>query len=357
MYSELTTKKYSIIVPAYNAEDYLSECIESIMTQITEEDEVIIVNDGSDDNTAAIADSYSKKYENIRVLHQENKGNAGAKNSGLKMALGKWIMFVDADDMLEPDCFSKINEAVDAMSEDDVLIFNFSYLFPDGRKEGETGFENIEKYCNNSKYMFEIMPTILCCKVFSKEFLRKNEIILPEGRIYEDIAVLFKWLPFVRYIIPVNHSLYLYRQHEQSTTSRRELNKLIQIIDAIEGQYLFLKDNKMLEKYRQRFESFAITHIVTEFVPYMVMQKDGIEYAEKSMDYMHSRFKGYERNPYISGYSFRNRGYLTLCNMRFWNILKCIIKIKATAKRIVVKAGLVSVYNRYRIKAAGKNVR
>ena len=93
--------KISVIVPVYNAEQYLNQCIDSILNQTIDSLELLLLNDGSKDNSGAICDEYAKKYDNIRVFHLENGGPSRARNIGISEANGKFVGFVDSDDFIE----------------------------------------------------------------------------------------------------------------------------------------------------------------------------------------------------------------------------------------------------------------
>ena len=95
--------KISVIVPVYNAENYLSRCVQSILSQNYKDFELLLVDDGSSDMSGSIRDSFARLYARVRVCHQENKGVSAARNQGMKLASGKWITFVDADDMVDTD--------------------------------------------------------------------------------------------------------------------------------------------------------------------------------------------------------------------------------------------------------------
>ena len=104
--------KISIIVPVYNAENYLHRCIDSILTQAFTDFELILVNDGSPDSSGAICNKYAEKDSRIKVIHKENGGVSSARNIGIEQAVGEWIWFVDADDYVENDSMNKINNSI-----------------------------------------------------------------------------------------------------------------------------------------------------------------------------------------------------------------------------------------------------
>ena len=115
-------KKISIIIPVYNVENYLRQCIESILEQEYEEKEIILVDDGSTDNSGSICDEYADKYENVLVIHKENGGLSDARNVGLAKAAGEYVLFVDSDDFVEENSLSPIVEIVNANPVDVVLL-------------------------------------------------------------------------------------------------------------------------------------------------------------------------------------------------------------------------------------------
>ena len=102
----------SIVVPVYNVENYLVECLQSILEQTYKDFELILVNDGSVDKSGEICDEYKKKYDNIKVVHQKNQGQSVARNNGVKLSEADWIMFVDSDDVIHPNLLEYLYRAV-----------------------------------------------------------------------------------------------------------------------------------------------------------------------------------------------------------------------------------------------------
>lgn len=176
----MEAKKVSIIVPVYNAEKYVRKSIESLTNQTLKDIEIIFINDGSKDNSGNICDEYAKKDERIIVIHKENGGQAKARNSGLEIAKGKYIMFLDADDMYEVDtCEIMYNLAeekqVDYVSANYIMIDDNDVKRPkpafDTEKYGE--FElNLRDYTKS----FFVMNSTPWNKIYNLEFLNKNKI-------------------------------------------------------------------------------------------------------------------------------------------------------------------------------------
>ena len=105
--------KISVIVPVYNVEKYLHECVDSVLAQTFTDFELILVNDGSQDNSGAICDEYASKDERIIIIHQNNQGQAAARNAGVAIAKGEWIHFLDSDDLIHPQMLEILYGAVD----------------------------------------------------------------------------------------------------------------------------------------------------------------------------------------------------------------------------------------------------
>ncbi len=343
--------KYSVIITAYNAEKYISECLESVIRQDFKNLEIIIVNDGSVDDTFKIAEEYHNKYPYIRVIHQENKGVGGAKQTGLDCSVGEWILFLDSDDLLAEGSLNKIDDAVRKMTKKDILIFNYATFDESRNYMPEIGFDIIENECNNPKKRYSVVPVTVCSKVFPAEIIRTKDIDMSDTRYYEDIATFFIWMACVNKIYSINEPLYLYRQNEVSITHGADCDRMIQITDVIEKQRQWLEKNGYMKKYYQRYEFYAITHILTEFVPGMLVRKDGRIYAEKCMKYMKNTFPGYMHNPYLADFSFRNKLYMALCEHEKWSLLKSLIIVKKTVRFLMEKIGMNGLINIYKKKA------
>lgn len=136
MNSTINLPRYSIIVPVYNVADYLTECIGSLLAQDTESPyEILLVDDGSTDSSGSICDAYADKDVRVRVIHKSNGGVSSARNTGIQMAKGTYIFFVDSDDILEPEFLSEFSPLL-ADGTDLALCGNVCF-YPDGREETE----------------------------------------------------------------------------------------------------------------------------------------------------------------------------------------------------------------------------
>ena len=208
---------FSIIVPVYNVELYLRQCLDSVIHQTFSDYEIICINDGSTDNSSVILQEYSQ----IRIINQANKGLSAARNIGIKEATGDYLIFLDSDDWLENDALQIIH---DNLTDEDLLCFNGRRFFEDGKQEvPDAGIreENLTGWAYYNKYAlvprkFHFVCVVL--RVYRREYLLKNKLFFEEGIYHEDNL----FTPFACYyaqtvrVIP--DCLYIYRIREGSIT-------------------------------------------------------------------------------------------------------------------------------------------
>lgn len=207
--------KYSIIIPVYNAEKYLNACIDSILAnQSCSSYEVVLVNDGSKDSSGNICDVYAQHDSRIRVVHQINGGASKARNAGLLTAKGQYILFVDADDIVDSKWIEEIDRLVQQnpdMAEFGAQSFgleNESLLLPAVVAEGETGQEYLKK--NFSRY--KTPRWFVWSLVFSREFLLKNQILFDETLpCSEDFDFILNCFSAAASVVGTDTVLYYYR--------------------------------------------------------------------------------------------------------------------------------------------------
>lgn len=217
-----TKGKVSIIVPVYNVEKYLEDCLKSIVNQIYRNIEVIIINDGSTDNSYKIIQKYKEKYNFIKVITQKNKGISESRNIGLKNAIGEFVLFVDSDDYLDSEC---IESAVSKINKDnsEMVIFNFTRVY-DADISGEN--ENVslnldEEKVYSGKYIAIMMLKNLTQgyvwnKLFKRENLLSNNFKFEKGRTIEDIYPVFKEIINYEKVSYIPEYNYKYRQRKGS---------------------------------------------------------------------------------------------------------------------------------------------
>lgn len=219
----------SIIVPVYNTpKDYIQKCISSLLTQTYSSYEILLVDDGSNEDVADYCDELSHKDLRIRVYHQKNRGVSSARNLGLEVAEGEYIAFVDADDWVEPDYIEKLLSAIEMNAE--MAICNICYDYGEDSNSDLTG-SNLKKVeYNKSEVYKELLYSkeiggFLCNKLFKKKFITKR---LDESLHYsEDYVFVAEYCRQITKAIYLDSKLYHYRQDGNSATKELSYNSRI----------------------------------------------------------------------------------------------------------------------------------
>lgn len=258
--------KVSVIVPVYNIENYIQECVESIQRQTFDNLEILLVNDGSADGSGELCEQFQKQDNRIRVIHQKNGGLACAVNTGLKNATGDFILFVDGDDWIYPFA---VEYALHLLQREraDIVIYDFTSDFDFAQDDEylETT-DNVgalrNLYLQNSQFHnLRLMTTVRWSKLYKREVL--EGIVFPEGRIHED-EIVHEILYKAKKVVYTNKKCYFYRQREGSiiheAISTKALDKLqsfkerVQFFEDLNNQeLLFLAVNKFVFLYIQLF--------------------------------------------------------------------------------------------------------
>lgn len=229
---------FSIIVPIYKVEEYLPQCLDSILGQKYEDFEVLLIDDGSPDNCPDICDKYAQKDQRIRVLHKQNEGLVKAREDGLEMAQGIYIGYVDGDDWMEDNWLIKVSEVVKAY-QPDMITYNTYLDYPNHTEQVELlvadGFYDkkameqeiypIMLYDNNENfYKFGIYPSV-SNKMIKKDIIVKNRCTDYRITMGEDAACVYASLLDAKTLFVMNDYFYHYRQNPGSMTNAYDENR------------------------------------------------------------------------------------------------------------------------------------
>lgn len=212
--------KLSVIVPVYNVEDYLHECINSILCQTMEDLELILIDDGSQDGCSSICDEYAEKDSRVKVIHQENRGVSAARNSGLRIASGEYIGFVDPDDWVSLNAYETLCSSAEA-GQADIVVCGFIFCRQDGCVDYiqavPAGTFSRDELILSIYGMPNRFHGSMCNKVFSKRIL--NGLQFDETvAIGEDWLLLYECYCQANKAIAVPESLYFVRMRSGSAT-------------------------------------------------------------------------------------------------------------------------------------------
>lgn len=267
----------SIIIPIYNVEDYLSACIESIMKQTYNNLEIILVDDGSPDSSPEICDRYEKIDNRIKVIHQKNKGLSGARNTGINVSKGKYLIFVDSDDTVESSmaeelykCLKKYNCKMAAC--------NRNYVFEDGtticktKDKINTVFEFDEAIKEMNKFYFFDMSA--WAKIYDRELFA--EIRFPQGKLSEDYFVMYKLIDLAQKVGYTSLPLYNYLQRTSSISRNKKINH--DFIEAARNQMKYLD-----QKYPELKEMAHTAYASANLTVYDFYLKNGVKCPKDKM--------------------------------------------------------------------------
>ena len=239
----------SIIVPIYKVEDYIRECIDSILAQTYPYFELILVDDGSPDNCGRICDDYAKGDNRIKVVHKVNGGISSARNAGLEVAKGEWIMHVDGDDWIEPDMIESLIEAAQITGADMVIGDFVKYGPSAGYNKLPTWSSDKKKSMSN--YLAYTMTTIWG-SIAKRSLYADHSLKSPEGISYcEDFHLIVRLCHFAKKVVNVHRPFYHYRYRPTSIMSN--LNKKTEADEqwVYQDTIRFFKELGVYEDYRK----------------------------------------------------------------------------------------------------------
>ena len=228
----------SVIVPVYKAEDYLHACVDSILSQTVSDFELILVDDGSPDGCGAICDDYAARDSRVRVIHQENQGQAAARNHAFSIAKGEWVCFVDSDDAVHPQMLERLGQAAAesgaAMSM--CRMLEAPEMPEDFSAPVEVSWELLSMEEAPLTALFDAGDYpgwVACAKLIRRELVRSHPFC--PGRVYEDNEAVCHWIYGAKTVASIPYSLYFYRTNPGSTTQSRFSMKKLDYLWALEG--------------------------------------------------------------------------------------------------------------------------
>ncbi|WP_342985837.1 glycosyltransferase family 2 protein [Clostridium saudiense] len=248
----------SVIIPIYKVEEYIYDCIESVIKQSYRNLEIILVNDGSPDKCGEICNDYSKKDNRIKVIHKENGGLSSARNVGLYNSSGKYIVFIDSDDFVKEDYIELLLKSL-IESNSDISMCSFEYVEKFNVKVNENILNENKIYSN-----FDIIKKTLEGKVqfyawnkmYKRELFINNLISYPEGRLYEDMPTFMKLLLNSKKVSYINKVLYSYRIRENSITFEKGKNLANNFNDSIRDVNYILQSYNLINRFSDELINF-----------------------------------------------------------------------------------------------------
>lgn len=310
--------KISIIIPVYNAENTLNRCLDSIVNQEYKNYEVILINDGSTDNSKQILDEYKDKYTNIIVKHKINEGVSSARNRGLEIASGEYIMFADSDDFLSKDCLKTLINEINSKNID-LITSSFFEIYTEGNIVEHNILKNSYKglkIINNLPDYYFIEGFIHPCwgKLYKREIIINNNIKFEKQSLSEDTVFNIEYLKYCKNIGFFNEKLYYYYCYTENNLTSKVYENVFEIYIEVENKFKeFGLSESTIEKtmYPQYYNSVI-----------KVIKSNNFRYSKKkdilnkalNNSYIREKFTIYNENYKIRIINnlIKNRVYLAL---------------------------------------------
>ena len=234
-------KLISVIVPIYNVQLYLCECVESLLNQTYKNIEIILIDDGSTDASGAIGDRYAKMDKRVRIVHQNNQGLSAARNKGIELSQGDYLFFVDSDDFIEPSALERLYNRI-TLDDSQIAIGAMQRIgrldstrFGDLRDEIISGTDAVKRLYGPSSYVM----TSICGKLFKKSLF--ETIRFPVGKMHEDNFITHKLYLKSDRISTASNYVYAYVFRNGSLTTKKPSIKNLDIIEAEYQRYQLFK--------------------------------------------------------------------------------------------------------------------
>lgn len=323
--------KVSFILPIYNVEQYLSECVESILSQTYKDFEILLVDDGSPDNCPSLCDEWAIKDSRIKALHKPNGGSSDARNYGLEHAMGEYVIFVDSDDFwMGKDSLEKLIGVVAAYPECDFINFNCSYYYQNEGTYSKWGVYDemlavpIDKdTAMRSLVASGTLPMSACLKVISRKSLSDMGLRFIKGTIAEDVPWFIDLLDGAKKCMFVNQYVYAYRQNVAgSITASRSPKSARDLFTIVKNEVKKMDSRSFSKEAKEALYSF----LAYEFCILLTMTPNMTKEERKEL-LEYKWLLNYTVNPKVRKAAFVNRMFgikVTEWVLKYY--LRCIRK-------------------------------
>lgn len=315
--------KVSVIVPIYNVEKYLEKCINSLLSQTLEDIQIILVNDGSKDNSGNIAKEYEKNNKNrIIYVEKENGGLSDARNYGLKYATGDFIAFLDSDDYIEKNAYEEMyNKAIEENA--DYVECDFIWEFPNKiRVDKQYPYKN-------KKEMLSFVRVVAWNKLIKSQLITDNNLEFPKGLRYEDVEFTYKLIPFVNKFAYVDKPFIHYVQREGSIANVQN-ERTAEIFTVLDNVIEFYKKNNIYEEYRNELEYNYARYLLCSSLKRMCKIKDKTireKLLTESWERLNSNFPNWKENVILKTVNIGKNKYMRTINKSTYEIYSKILEI------------------------------
>ena len=323
--------RFSVVIPVYNVADYLPGCIDSVLANDCSDCEIILVDDGSTDGICpGICDEYSARYpELIRVIHQENRGLGGARNTGLEAARGDYMLFVDSDDTIEPHTLNRLSSAIEK-SGADIIAFN---LYSDNG-EGQKTPVKANALLTEKPFSLAQKPDFLLSlpsawsRAWKRELFLNSGVRYPSRVWYEDIRTSSKLFAAAGSIYTIDDCLYNYLQRPGSIMNSGKVERCGEILEAFDDILGWFEQHGLREQYRSELERLAVDHILLAATVRVARLDPKHSLNTQFSAYMEEHFPHWRNNPYLDRLPTLHKLLLKLIGKKQYGLIRLLFRIK-----------------------------
>lgn len=293
--------KVSVIVPVYQTEAYLEKCLDSLVNQSLSEIEIVVVNDGSPDNSQKIIDAYSEKYPQVKSLMKENGGLSDARNYGVTHASGQYIAFVDSDDYIDEKMYEKMYELA-VQKQLDVVVCDTWMDYPSRSYVLKADLGYSDDPLKSYIFAYPNAPA----RMISRDLMKR--IVFRKGIWYEDLDLMPTLVAYTNKIGFIHEPFYHYVQREDSIMNQTVFKaKFYDIFAVLDDVYQVYAKHGLLQKYHLELEYLYITQLQRSAVLRFAGLAGAKDALKKVCDVMHERFPQWYTNPYLKKSSWKFR--------------------------------------------------
>lgn len=320
----------SIIIPVYNVAEYLRGCVDSVLSNDCSECEIILVDDGATDGVCpGICDEYAQKHPHlIRLIHQENQGLGGARNTGISMAKGEYLFFLDSDDTITPNALTVMKNAIRATGAD---IYSFPYLSHDG-----TGtFTHLAtspvfpgEFTLREHPEFLLSLPVAGARIWKKKLFDDSGIRFPGRAWYEDVRTSMKLFALADSIVTLEEPLYLYLQRPGSIMRSSNLGRNREILDAFEDLLGWYRERGLFDPYQNQLCRLVVDHILLAATVRVARMDPKSPLLPEFLEYVNREFPDWQKNPLLKALPAQHKLLLPLIRGKQYPLIRLLFRIK-----------------------------
>ena len=324
---------FSVVIPVYNVKDYLEKCVDSVLAQDCGDYEIILVDDGSTDGVSPeLCDRYAlANPDRIRVIHQENQGLGGARNTGLEAARGEYLFFVDSDDRIVPHALSYLEGKI-RQTHADMYLFRLFYdrdgvLTPADPLRVPTDVVLHPAQC--PELLLESPSASV--RVCRRSLFQEGQIRFPAGIWYEDLATTPKCLLHARSVVALSEPLYCYLLRDGSIMRNANLKRNLEILDVLGSVRAYYESNGVLEQYRDVLCYLAVDNALMA-AQRVLMGDPNADYLPLFLQTVAQDYPDYRQNPLLPGLGKRKMLVLSLLERRRYGTIRFLFSTLHTLR-------------------------